>query len=117
MILIKSFDFDSAHFIPNHPKCGNTHGHCWQLKVSLEGEPNETGMLIDFHLVKDIVDENIIKKLDHKFLNEVLDFAPTCENLTKWIWKQLEDKWPKNIKLQRIKLAETKGNYIAYYGK
>jgi 6-pyruvoyltetrahydropterin/6-carboxytetrahydropterin synthase len=118
MILVKTFKFDSAHKLNNYiGPCQNLHGHSWVLKVSLDGQIDPaTDMLVDFKEVKRIVQENVIDKLDHKYLNEVLDFNPTAENLTKYIWSLLVDKFPNNIKLQRIKLAETEGNYIAYYG-
>ena len=64
-----------------------------------------------------LLDERVIDKLDHKFLNETVLDVPTCENLVVWIWNELENAFPSNVKLQRIKLAETEGNYIAYYGK
>lgn len=122
MTIIKRFKFDSAHFLPGHYKCGEMHGHTWVLKVSLQGEKNpDSQMVIDFHLVKDIVNELIIDKLDHKCLNELgLSFSgnPTCENLAEWIFLTLKNQFmPYGVELQRIKLAETEDNYIAYYGK
>ena len=125
MTIIKRFKFDSAHFLPGHPKCGNIHGHTWVLKVSLEGEPRmDNGMVIDFHLVKDVVNEKIINRLDHRFLNELgLPFSeyPSCENIVKWIFEELQGGaflgYGYNLKLTRVKLAETEDNYVAYYGK
>ena len=38
-------------------------------------------MVIDFEEIKELVH----KKLDHAYLNDVLDFNPTAENIAKWV--------------------------------
>jgi len=117
--LVKKFKFEAGHHLPNHPKCGIKHGHSFQLEVSVEGRiRKETGMVIDFHDLKAIVNSYIIEKVDHKYLNDEFEFIPTCENLVVWIWKQLEEPLAlSKVRLQRIKLAETSDNYAICYGK
>ena len=70
MILRKEYWFEAAHFIYNHPgKCRNLHGHSYKLFVLLEGGVNpETGMIIDFDDLSKVVVEQVILKLDHRFL-------------------------------------------------
>jgi 6-pyruvoyltetrahydropterin/6-carboxytetrahydropterin synthase len=50
---------------------------------------DKVGILFDFKEIG-----NIAKTLDHANLNEVLEFNPTCENLTMWIYRQLKEKRP-----------------------
>lgn len=117
-IIVKKFTFEAGHFIPNHPKCGEVHGHSWVLKVSVKGELKENGMIMDFHDLKDLVQNNVLYKLDHKFLNNEFNFIPTCENLVEWIWNELAGRVRGyGVELQRIKLAETANNFVSYYGE
>jgi 6-pyruvoyltetrahydropterin/6-carboxytetrahydropterin synthase len=105
----KIFTFDSAHNLVNyHGKCEELHGHTYKLEVTVEGYPDEEGMVLDFVKLKEIVNEKIIKKLDHKYLNEVLGFNTTSENILLWMWKELEEelKGP-NYKLYKLTLWET----------
>jgi len=91
MIIKKEFKFDSAHKLPNYPgKCKNLHGHTWKLIISLEGEVNEKGMIIDFKDLKQQVNEKVVDKLDHTYLNDIIE-NPTCENIILWIKEQLKD--------------------------
>jgi 6-pyruvoyltetrahydropterin/6-carboxytetrahydropterin synthase len=116
--ITKKFTFEAAHIIPGHPKCGKCHGHSWVLKISVDGEINENGMVIDFHDLKSLISAYVIDKMDHKYLNDEFKFTPTCESLVMWIWEQLEEPLKSSgVKLQRVKLAETSDNYASYYGK
>jgi 6-pyruvoyltetrahydropterin/6-carboxytetrahydropterin synthase len=104
-------------------KCNNLngHGHNYTLEVVVAGEINkDTGYLIDLKLLKEIIIENVIKKVDHKNLNLDVDFLegkiPTAENIAVGIWDQLQDKIPSG-KLYSIKLYETENNYVEYKGR
>lgn len=46
---------------------------------------DENGMVVDFSHIKEIVKG----KLDHKFLNDVMDANPTAENMARWICEQV----------------------------
>ncbi len=104
-------------------KCSNPnwHGHNYTLEVVVKGKPDpETGFVIDVKTLKEIINEVIIKKVDHKNLNVETDFMkgiiPTSENITIAIWKQLENKMPSG-KLYSVKLFETENNYFEYKGE
>jgi 6-pyruvoyltetrahydropterin/6-carboxytetrahydropterin synthase len=53
--------------LSKHDKCARIHGHNYQIEVEIEGELNESNMIIDFSLFKQGVSE-IFKELDHKTL-------------------------------------------------
>ena len=76
--------FDSAHYLPGHPgKCNQLHGHRWEVKVVIQtSRLNSSGMVVDFGDIK-----NIINKLDHRNLNELVDFNPTAELIAEGIWQ------------------------------
>ena len=104
-------------------KCNNPngHGHNYTLEVVIAGEINpDTGYLIDLKMLKEIVIENVIKKVDHKNLNLDVEFLkgkiPTAENIAIGIWEQLENKIPSG-KLHSIKLHETENNFVEYKGR
>lgn len=59
--------FASAHMLSKHDKCARVHGHNYQIEVEIEGELNESNMIIDFGHFKNGVSE-ILKDLDHKIL-------------------------------------------------
>jgi len=114
MILRKEYKFEAAHLINNHPgKCRNLHGHTYKLFVSIGGPVNlETGMIIDFYDLSKIVQDRVIVKLDHCFLNDLISL-PTAENISFWIWDQLKPGLPN---LLQIELFETTDNCVIYRG-
>ncbi|MBP9123996.1 MAG: 6-carboxytetrahydropterin synthase [Ignavibacteriaceae bacterium] len=133
MLVTRREVFSSAHRLYNpsftddeneqiYDKCNNYHGHGhnYVLEVVVEGEIDEkTGYVIDLKVLKKIIIENVIRKVDHKHLNLDVDFMkdviPTAENIAVKIWDQLVDKIP-NGRLYKIKLSETENNYVEYFG-
>ena len=105
----KTFDFDSAHYLPEHPrKCKFLHGHSYKLEVTVRRRVNPiTGFVIDFGVLKKAVDKAVVSVLDHGYINNFLDM-PTSENITIWIWELLS----RDIKgLERLRLYETGTSY------
>lgn len=95
------YHFDAAHKLEAYKgPCAQLHGHRWNVTVYAKGNIDSNGMLIDFTLIKKEID-----KLDHKFLNEILSFNPTAENIASYLLKQFETLYP-NIKF-KIRLYES----------
>ncbi|CAN5320459.1 6-carboxytetrahydropterin synthase [soil metagenome] len=101
-------------------KCNNPnfHGHNYDLIVTLIGEPEPTtGYVFDLKDLSDLINENVLKKFDHKNLN--LDSAyfknlnPTAENIAIVIWQILRELIDPKFEL-KIKLYETERNFVEY---
>ena len=102
-------------------KCANLngHGHNYTVEITLRGEPNpETGMMINFRDVKNILREEIYDRVDHKNLNmdvpELSNVNPTAENLATVFWKLLTPHFQKNVKLSEVTVKEKDRNIITY---
>ena len=99
----------------------NWHGHNYDLYVTIKGEPDaDTGFLMDVKILKTIIKEQVIVKVDHKNLNLDVDFMEdkmcSTENLSIGIWQQIEPYLPSNVMLHCIKLYETPRIYVEYFG-
>jgi 6-pyruvoyltetrahydropterin/6-carboxytetrahydropterin synthase len=124
VLLTRKIEFSAAHrydnpaFSPEENrrvfgKCNNAHGHGhnYTLEVTVAGEPNAaTGMVLDLKDLKDLLEREIMQRMDHRNLNvEVPELAgkiPTCENIALVIWDLLEPKIPAG-RLHRVRLYES----------
>ena len=105
-------------------KCSNPnwHGHNYILWVTIKGEPSaENGFIMNSNILKQIIIENIIDKIDHKNINLEVDFMKgkiaTTENLAISIWNGLNPFIDKaGAILHCVKIEETENNSIEYYG-
>jgi len=129
----KEFTFDSSHRLNNNSKskrwnkkifgkCNNlpSHGHSYKLAITVEGEPNsDTGMVINFVDLKEIVNAVIIEKYDHRFLNDVINGITTCENMAKIIYDALYIPLYNfnGIELYSVILYETATSWATYIRK
>ena len=116
----KIFKFDAAHFLPEHKgKCADIHGHTYRLEVTVartEGDVvasgSSAGMGLDFGDLKEIVQREIIEKVDHKMLNDVLPFRTTAENVVVYFYEVLERQLtPLGVEVLKLKLWETQTSY------
>jgi 6-pyruvoyltetrahydropterin/6-carboxytetrahydropterin synthase len=89
------------------------HGHNYVLEVTVAGDPDPvTGMVLDLKHLKDVIEEEVVGPMDHRFLNrEVKPFdkvVPTTENIAWEIWRRLERRLSgSGPRLQRVRLCET----------
>jgi 6-pyruvoyltetrahydropterin/6-carboxytetrahydropterin synthase len=105
-------------------KCSNPnwHGHNYTMWVTVKGEPSEEyGFVMNINILKQIILDNIINKIDHKNINLEVDFMKgkiaTTESLAMAIWNELIPFVEKTgAKLHCIKIEETENNSIEYYG-
>ncbi len=77
----------------------------------MAGEPDPvTGMVLDLKELKEILEREIMQRMDHRFLNyevpELQGQIPTCENIARVIWNLLEPRIHQG-RLHRVRLYET----------
>ena len=85
-------------------KCSQLHGHNWIVTVTcMSRNLNDNGMIIDFKHIKNMIED----RLDHQFINEVVPFNPTAENMAKWICDQI----PQCVE---VTVQESEGNIARY---
>jgi 6-pyruvoyltetrahydropterin/6-carboxytetrahydropterin synthase len=125
----RKLEFSAAHYYHNPAmsaeenrrifgKCNNPHGHGhnYVLEVTVAGEPDPaTGMVLDLKELKEILQEEIVERFDHRFLNyEVPELAgqiPTCEVVAGVIWKLLAPRITKG-RLHRVRLYESPDLFV-----
>jgi 6-pyruvoyltetrahydropterin/6-carboxytetrahydropterin synthase len=142
MIVVKQIEWDMGHRVMNHEsKCKNIHGHRYKVEISLEGNlieksgDSSEGMVIDFGDIKKIATQYVHDVLDHGFMvwdkdtklmaffeenpdqkHIVVPFTSTAENISKWIFDQLDSKftdvYKTGLRLKSVRLWETPTGYV-----
>ncbi len=138
--ITKEFKFEMAHALMNYDGlCKNVHGHSYQLKITVIGQPNmekghpKHGMVMDFGDLKRIVKDHIVDVFDHALvLNSampaevgeqlkasfekviLLDYQPTSELMVIDFAKRLQANLPESVKLVSVLLRETVTSYAEW---
>ncbi len=139
--ITKQFHFEAAHVLWNYDgACKNIHGHSYKLYVTVKGRALDDagnpkhGMLMDFSVLKKIVNKLIIEPYDHALLvnshtphaemaknNELfgkiaaVPYQPTCENMVCDFAHKISNALPKDVKLHALRLHETATAYAEWY--
>jgi 6-pyruvoyltetrahydropterin/6-carboxytetrahydropterin synthase len=98
--------FSAAHALRGYPgDCARLHGHNWIVRVSVRcRELDETGIGIDFRVVKDHV-KAVLTGLDHYNINELPPFKevnPSSENIARYLYGELS----RSLNSDRVKVAK-----------
>lgn len=138
--ITKIFHFEAAHALVGYDgKCRNIHGHSYELQVTVKGMPIDepgnpkNGMVIDFHDLKQIVNEEVVERLDHSFIIGTnmpddfvesakqnfdkivcVDYQPTTENMLADFAERIKVKLPQNVELYSVRLQETRDNFAEW---
>ena len=80
--------FQAAHYLKEYKgKCEKMHGHTFQVEVKIEVNTlDQTGIGIDFTVIKKHLSEILP---DHTLLNDIFDFNPSAENLSRHFYHEL----------------------------
>jgi len=136
--ITKIFRFETAHAIHQYQgSCKNIHGHSYEIHVTVkakqldEGYVQGLGIIFDFKELKVLVQNRVVKVLDHKLLLSkaylttnkqeyspdelvVFDVEPTAENILIFARNQIFHALPDHIHLHSLKLWETRDSYAEW---
>ena len=130
--LSQKFEFSASHRLHSEKlseeenrkcfgKCNNPngHGHNYEVQVTLAGQPDQNGLLVDVPAFERVVAETVIEKLDHKNLNvEVAEFKnlmPSVENIAMVIFRMLKPKFgEQRATLAAVTVWETPKTWCEY---
>lgn len=114
MQFTRKFKFDASHTLPQEfgDKESRMHGHTYKLEITVEG-PVVNSRVVHLNKFKEIVQEEVIEKLDHSHLNNYLEI-PSAENIAVWIWNRLERKLQG---LYELRVYETESHWVTYRGE
>ncbi len=127
----KTFKWEGAHRLESSysKECQQIHGHSYKTEVIITAsELNDDGMVIDFKKLKEIVGP-IIDSWDHKNIIKdrcqaidgivFVNFNPTAENMSKYIWDEIESLIKKEIPSALwliVRIHETDTGYAQFEG-
>jgi len=130
--LSQKFEFDACHRLHNPSlsesenrrvfgKCNNPngHGHNYEVEVTIAGEPDDNGLLVNIPDFERVVAETVIDHFDHKNLNldlpEFQALIPSMENVTRVIYSLLKPKlsFPRS-RLEAVRVWETPRAWCEY---
>ena len=114
--------FSAGHALRGYRgKCENTHGHNYRVQVTLEGpQLDNIGLLIDFTQLKCVL-RDIIKRLDHQFINDLEPFTavnPSAENLAKYFFEEITSQLnvlPAGAQVKDVVIWETDTAMAKYW--
>lgn len=142
----KEFKWEMAHMLTGHEGlCRNVHGHSYKMQIEVSrasgtiADGSSAGMVLDFSHIKQIVEDNLIHRLDHAFMvdgtaqgleNELLhllqgraklyivSYRPTAENMAKDFFETIQGyidrEYKGEVTLESVRIWETVTAYAEY---
>jgi 6-pyruvoyltetrahydropterin/6-carboxytetrahydropterin synthase len=130
----RKIEFDAAHRLTQHTgKCYNLHGHRYTVELTAEGQKNNSGMVIDFSILKEKIGGWIDEHWDHttilfKHDTETLEafktipknkkvfvsnWQPTAENMAYYLLKTVcsEQLLGSGVRVTKVRVWETPNCY------
>ena len=87
------------------------HGHSYRVVVKLRAPRlDESGFVVDYGELKEFK-EYLDGTFDHRFLNDVVPFQTSAENLSKHFFDYCSKIWPQTIS---VSVSETQKTWAEY---
>lgn len=113
-------------FRADDPKAeGYPHGHSYRLRVTARGPVRKaTGFVVDFRRLKEILQEEVRTRYDHRFINREVEpfrsnprLQPTAENIVLDLWKRLAPRLRREgVTPVEMTLWESDSSSVTYRG-
>jgi len=88
------------------------HSHNWKITAQVGAEKiNEIGLVVDFRKIKAVL-ESVVAEFDNRQIDKIEYFRQnnsTAENVAVYIYRQMEKKLPKDVKLEAVRVVEQSG--------
>jgi 6-pyruvoyltetrahydropterin/6-carboxytetrahydropterin synthase len=123
--ICKEYTFDAKHQLPYHNgKCKEDHGHTYRLIICLKGDIQdvhasnpESGMVVDFARLDDVVKPIVEEFLDHTDLSVFMSY-PTAERLVVVLMDMFSTRidalYGNKIVLSKVRLYEGLKAYVEW---
>jgi 6-pyruvoyltetrahydropterin/6-carboxytetrahydropterin synthase len=112
-IISKKFYFSASHQLiglkEEHP-CGRLHGHNYCICIFLKGKPNKNGFVQDYGDLG-LIEQWIKENLEHRHLNDVFNFQPSVENISKFIFDLFKKEFPLLFAVEMSESSKTNCRY------
>jgi|TARA_B110000263_G_scaffold209386_1_gene191409 6-pyruvoyltetrahydropterin/6-carboxytetrahydropterin synthase len=113
-LIWKKFSFQAAHKLPNVSqghKCGNMHGHTFEVIVSAKSSNNTQQELIELDRICNL----LYQELNKKCLNDMEGLEnPTSEIISSWIFSKIKESY--NF-ISKVEVMETTHAGCSFDGK
>lgn len=131
MEVTRAYHFSAGHRLQNpalspegnarlYGPCHRPHGHNYYLEVAVAGVPDPvTGMAVDLERLDGVVDDIVLREVDHRTLEEVPRLAgviSTGEGLARAFWRALSPALAPGA-LVGVCVQETAKNRFEYRGE
>src|SRR5512141_3107095 len=83
--------FAASHILKGHPLCDKTHGHTYDVQVTVIGDPDPD----TFNMVADEAEfrkrlDSLLYEVNYRHLNDQLPAViPSVQGIANWIWERL----------------------------
>lgn len=103
------FSFDSFHRKePCQSKTKGEYNNSYKLEVTISKKVLQPGLTANSDSLKDVVEKNIIKKINNQCLDNIIPNEINNQNLVTWIWNELQPYIELlNCELEKVALWDT----------
>lgn len=125
-----SHNFETAHRLPHLlGKCQSLHGHSWWVEVTVAGETDDDGVLVEFGVFKAALrswidkyldhgvmlgaDDPLVRVLDAQYATKLYVFAqgwPTVESVAELLAYVAAQLVPDGAVVSHVEVQETRTN-------
>lgn len=110
--IAKTFEFSASHQLfglEDGHKCSRLHGHNYRVTIEVTGPLDGNEMVLDYGRL-DPFNDWLKGEVDHRHLNDLVDFNPTAERLAEWFYDHAErllPPLPVGVRITATRVMET----------